>query len=127
MTARQIRNFKTSLEAKQRDLTERVKQIRARLAIGEAGDTLDRVRSINERESAARSLAFDIRLLQGVKEALREIDAGTFGRCAACDGEIPLGRLKAVPWSPYCIRCQEGAEDRRGAPSAGRRYYAQTG
>lgn len=98
------------------------------LAISEPGDALDRVRSINERESAARDLAFEACLLKSVQEALKEIRAGTFGRCAACEGEISLRRLEAVPWSPHCIRCQEGAEARKALEAeTEEEYYAQTG
>ncbi len=118
MTARQINRFRLLLEAKQAELLDRIEKKRERLAISEPGDALDRVRNINERESAVRDLAFETRLLKGVQEALREIHVGTFGRCAACDGEIPLRRLQAVPWSPYCVECQQGTE---------RRYYAQAG
>ena len=118
MTARQIHTFQGVLAAKQSDLKQRIKEMRDRLAINDAGDTLDRVRVINDRESAARAIAFEVRLLRQVEEALREIAAGTFGRCASCDGDIPARRLKAVPWSPYCLRCQEMAEDRHPLKSA---------
>ena len=118
MTARQINKFRLLLEAKQAELLNRMRSMRDCLAISEPGDALDRVRIINERESAARDLAFETRLLQGVQEALRQIRVGTFGRCAACYGEIPLRRLQAVPWSPYCVQCQQGTE---------RRVYAHAG
>jgi hypothetical protein len=49
------------------------------------------VRSINERELAARDLAFEACLLKSVQEALKEIRAVTFGRCVACEGEIRCG------------------------------------
>ncbi|MEO8596469.1 MAG: TraR/DksA C4-type zinc finger protein [Candidatus Solibacter sp.] len=110
MTARQIRTFRSHLEAKQSDLEQRIQLMRDRLAIERLGDTPDRVPVIHERESAARAIAFEIRLLRQVKGALGEIAAGTFGRCAGCDEDIPARRLKAVPWSPYCLLCQEKAE-----------------
>jgi DnaK suppressor protein len=125
MTTRQIHNFKRELEAKQADLAQRIQRKRERLAVSLRGDALDRVRTINEREFAARDLALEIHLLKGVQEALREIEAGTFGRCAACDREIPLRRLEAVPWSPYCIRCQEMADAHR--EPASEKYFAQAG
>jgi RNA polymerase-binding transcription factor DksA len=91
MTARQINTFRRLLEAEQSDLIERIHRMRDRLAISEPGDALDRVRSINERESAARDLAFEACLLKSVQEALKEIRAVTFGRCVACEGEIRCG------------------------------------
>lgn len=32
-------------------------------------------------------------------------------RCEECGGEIPEARLKAVPGTPRCIRCQEALEN----------------
>ena len=48
------------------------------------------------------------------RDALRRIDAGTFGICVGCEEEINLKRLAAVPWAASCIVCQE-AEDREQA------------
>jgi RNA polymerase-binding transcription factor DksA len=44
------------------------------------------------------------------EEALKRISAGTFGYCELCESEIGLQRLGAVPWTPYCVGCQEQLE-----------------
>jgi DnaK suppressor protein len=49
------------------------------------------------------------RLLQ-IEDALRRMDEGTYGRCANCGGQINPLRLEAVPWTRYCIDCQELVE-----------------
>jgi DnaK suppressor protein len=41
-----------------------------------------------------------------VDEALRRIDAGTFGRCVRCGRPIAVERLEALPWAARCIDCQ---------------------
>jgi DnaK suppressor protein len=46
-------------------------------------------------------------LLMLVEAALGRINAGTFGECLNCSQEITIKRLTAVPWSRYCITCQE--------------------
>lgn len=46
-------------------------------------------------------------LLKAVNGALDQIDAGTFGTCRNCNQEIGLKRLEAIPWTRYCITCQE--------------------
>jgi DnaK suppressor protein len=52
-----------------------------------------------------------------VRDALRRIDEGTFGRCIV-DGEpIEEKRLEAMPWTPYCLKHQQLRE-------AGRRTTA---
>jgi DnaK suppressor protein len=126
MTIRQIHFFRRFLEAKHAELKLRIDRVRGGLATCERGDTLDRVRIVNERESAVRDLRFEMNLLTRVQEALREIGAGTFGRCAACGRDIPFRRLKAVPWSTYCLHCQEAAEagDER-LVEAGQEIYAR--
>ncbi len=46
-----------------------------------------------------------------VKEAIRRLKDGEFGECLHCGNEIGIKRLEAVPWSRYCISCQEKIEN----------------
>lgn len=46
-------------------------------------------------------------VLAEVIDALKRIDQGTFGRCENCGKSIPAGRLEAVPYARYCVRCTE--------------------
>lgn len=46
-------------------------------------------------------------LLKAVNGALDQIDAGTFGKCRNCGEQIGQKRLEAIPWTRYCITCQE--------------------
>jgi DnaK suppressor protein len=41
-----------------------------------------------------------------VVEALRRIDAGTYGTCIDCGEDIPLIRLQARPEATRCVHCQ---------------------
>ncbi len=45
-----------------------------------------------------------------VKEAIRRLKDGDFGECLHCGNAIGAKRLEAVPWSRYCIDCQEKIE-----------------
>ena len=127
MTGRQKEDLRQILQARERELAQRLTRAREGLAECEGGDDLDRVRMLKDREAAARDAALDAGLLHGVRTALRELDAGTFGRCAGCERAIPLRRLRAVPWSPYCIRCQEAAERVPPQPEPLHPYLAQAG
>jgi DnaK suppressor protein len=49
-------------------------------------------------------------LLQLVDSALQRIEDKTFGECGACGQELQQKRLEAVPWTRYCISCQEKKE-----------------
>src|SRR5271155_95763 len=46
-----------------------------------------------------------------VPAALERIAEGTFGECLNCGKTIGFKRLEALPWTPYCIDCQEKIEN----------------
>lgn len=50
-------------------------------------------------------------ILQDVKDAIARIDKGTYGYCEACGGEIPAGRLEAIPYARMCMHCKNESED----------------
>lgn len=45
-----------------------------------------------------------------VEEALKRIDAGTFGACEDCGDPIARNRLQAIPYARHCIVCARKAE-----------------
>lgn len=50
-------------------------------------------------------------LLQLVDDALSRIRENSFGDCVSCHQELQQKRLEAVPWTRYCITCQEKKEN----------------
>jgi DnaK suppressor protein len=53
----------------------------------------------------------DRSLLQLVDDALARINNDNgFGECVSCHEELQQKRLEAVPWTRYCIICQEKME-----------------
>jgi DnaK suppressor protein len=48
--------------------------------------------------------------LLAIDEALRRIKEKTYGICESCEGEIQLGRLKVLPFTRLCVKCQEENE-----------------
>lgn len=62
----------------------------------------------SEGEDADLAVAQNERgILQAVDAALERIEHGTFGGCEECGREIGEARLKALPYTPYCIACAE--------------------
>ncbi len=57
------------------------------------------------------------RLLAQIDAAIRRHKAGTYGRCLGCGEEIPLARLKALPFAQRCAPCQEEWEQQSGQPA----------
>jgi RNA polymerase-binding transcription factor len=49
--------------------------------------------------------------LARIDEALLRLDAGEYGSCAACDGEISERRLRALPVAVRCQTCEERREE----------------
>lgn len=46
-------------------------------------------------------------LLMSIDEAFSRMRNGSYGVCTNCGTEIGEKRLQAVPWTPFCIDCQE--------------------
>jgi DnaK suppressor protein len=97
------------LEAKQSELVHFVSN-REGIAIEKSPDALDEVQHAAERELAIRNLDRESNLLRNVRGALRRLNDGSFGTCVHCEEEISPKRLAAVPWTAYCIQCQELAD-----------------
>jgi DnaK suppressor protein len=112
MTKIELNGFRRALENK---LTEVGSGNREALTIETTSDELDRVQNANDRDYAMGNLERTSSRLGEVRDALRRIGSGTFGICAGCEASINLKRLAAVPWTSYCIVCQEGA-DREKSP-----------
>ncbi len=112
MTKTELTKYRNILEDKQADL-EQVIRNREAITIEKSPDALDEVQHAAERELAIRNLDRESNLLRNVRAALRRMDDGTYGVCLHCEEDISPKRLYAVPWTPYCISCQEAADRSR--------------
>jgi DnaK suppressor protein len=112
MTKTELNKYRNILEDKQADL-EQVIRNREAITIEKSPDALDEVQHAAERELAIRNLDRESNLLRNVRAALRRIDDGSYGVCLHCEEDISPKRLNAVPWTPYCIQCQEAADRNR--------------
>ena len=70
-----------------------------------ATDTYDREFSL-DLASNERQLIYEI------DEALKKIQDGRFGICEECKSSITKRRLKAIPYTRLCLKCQEAKEKR---------------
>jgi DnaK suppressor protein len=117
MTQSELNKYRNVLQAEQADLVQLLRN-RDGIAIEKSPDALDEVQHAAERELAIRGLDRDSNLLRNVRTALRRMDEGSFGVCLHCEEDISPKRLAAVPWTAFCIQCQEIA-DRSQGDSAG--------
>ena len=109
MTQTEINKYKAMLEAKQAELSVGLRN-RDDIAIEKTPDAIDEVQLAGERELAIRNLDRESNLLRNVRGALARIADGSYGVCMHCEEDIKIKRLDAVPWTKYCIRCQEAAD-----------------
>jgi len=99
--------------------TRREELLKAIARSGQEGREADEDPTVDLADKAANSYTKeflfgqthnDRTLLGLVDEALARIREGTFGLCASCEQELQQKRLEAVPWTRYCIACQEKQE-----------------
>ncbi|MCU1233462.1 MAG: transcriptional regulator, TraR/DksA family [Candidatus Solibacter sp.] len=109
MTQTELNKYKAMLEAKQAELSAGLRN-REDIAIEKTPDAIDEVQLAGERELAIRNLDRESNLLRNVKGALVRVADGSYGICMHCEEDIKPKRLEAVPWTKYCIKCQEAAD-----------------
>jgi DnaK suppressor protein len=105
----ELNNYKALLETKQAELGAGLRN-RADIVIEKTPDALDEVQFSGERDLVILNLDRESALLSTVRLALDRIADGSYGTCLNCEQEIKRKRLDAVPWTKYCIRCQEAAD-----------------
>lgn len=59
-----------------------------------------------EREKDLSLRLGDVERLEAVHSAFGRLDAGTYGLCGACGGDIAPERLLAEPAAQFCIDCE---------------------
>jgi len=64
----------------------------------------------DEQESAFLLAGREHLILDAIDQALLRVEAGTFGKCRMCGKAIEVERLCAVPYTEYCLACQETVE-----------------
>ena len=109
MNKTERKQYQAILESKQAELAGSLAN-RDGIAIEKAADVMDEIQFAGERDLAIRNLDRESNLLRKVRTALARMAGGTYGACLHCGAEINAKRLAAVPWTPYCIQCQEAAD-----------------
>ena len=57
-----------------------------------------------------QTVASNRQVVDQIRAALNRLDAGTYGRCTRCGGQIAPARLEVLPHAAACIECQSHAE-----------------
>ncbi|TEU08442.1 MAG: TraR/DksA family transcriptional regulator [Candidatus Aminicenantes bacterium] len=78
---------------------------------GIAQDVVDKAESSYTKEFLLSLSDAEREQLLLIDEALKRIDKKELGICQRCGKDINKKRLDAVPWTSYCIDCQEIEEE----------------
>ncbi|MGB9734921.1 MAG: TraR/DksA family transcriptional regulator [bacterium] len=73
----------------------------------EEGDAIAEDRN---REYEYLLTTMETKKLKQINEALAKIEDGTYGICEECGEEIPLARLKILPFTKLCVDCASNVE-----------------
>ena len=105
-----IEQYKRRLQAEEERLLKSIDRAdtSARALSGEAvRDRGDASVSDEEKEEQFQEADTGLATLNQVRDALKRIEEGTFGKCLADGGPIEAKRLEAMPWTPYCMKHQQ--------------------
>lgn len=64
-----------------------------------------------EQEITLGLIEMEEREIREIDAALRRIEEGDYGVCEACDIDIKVARLKAIPNARLCIKCKRLEEE----------------
>ena len=113
MEKKKLDTFRKRLEERQLALRKTVSRTEEDGRIADqdsAQDIADRAANSYTKEFLFSVSNNERQVLNMVETALQRIREGTFGECVNCGSEINAKRLEAVPWTRYCIACQEKKE-----------------
>ncbi len=110
MDKRKLKTYRDRLLARReglfRQVTEAERSSRERDAEA-TQDPADMAANAYTKELLISMSANDRQLLNLIDEALRRIESGGYGACVNCGEPVLEKRLEAVPWTRYCLRCQD--------------------
>lgn len=105
MSTPDLSSVRTDLEGERADLARRLDEL---TTDGSAAPDFDEnfadSAQVTAEQTENASLAASLRdQLNDVEAALERLDAGTYGRCEACEATIGAARLEAMPSARFCI------------------------
>lgn len=71
------------------------------------GDELDSARALSDVEMHASLIERAEERLRAIDSALNLLEQGRYGICGQCGEEIPVERLRALPFATRCVDCQK--------------------
>jgi len=107
--------LKSMLEDRRRDIQDRLRSLRETLPaqVAEVKDAEEQSVQDFVQDVELALMEMKSQTLAQIDEAVRRLEAGTYGTCANCGREIAEARLKALPFATLCLECRELEEEAR--------------
>jgi DnaK suppressor protein len=83
------------------------------LGESEVRDSTDDATASQSASESLEEASVLTRTLEEVRGALRRFAEGEYGKCLACGRPVEPGRLKAIPWTSYCLEDQQKQDQRK--------------
>ncbi len=68
---------------------------------------ISRMDAINNKSVTEAALRTAETKLNGLGEALKNIEKSDFGLCAKCSNPIPIQRIHLMPHKRFCVHCAQ--------------------
>lgn len=105
-----MEKYRRLLEAKRLELKPLVEGLDEPLPPHDVGDVAN---GCVTKEMMAVFQDIRTQLIRLINLAFSRMNDGTYGTCYNCEEDISPARLDAVPWTPYCLLCQQAYDSGR--------------
>ena len=86
-------------------LVEEYKELCQPIAPENSIGRISRMDAINNKSINEAQLRKAEDKLKRLKQVSDKVDEADFGKCAKCNGQIPIQRIMLVPQSRFCVKC----------------------
>ncbi len=116
-----LQRVRRILERERAQTHERIRELRndqQGAATPLPNDELDEARSLAEIETHAGLIERAEDHLKAIDAAVSRLERNLYGLCEGCGNEIPIARLRALPITTCCVRCQQKRDIKRSGEGA---------
>ena len=113
MTKQEKHAYQKTLLAQKEKIVRKLSQLNSEskeVETDTAQDVVDKAESSYAKEFLLSLSNAEREQLGLIDDALRRLKTKEFGICQMCTKDIGKKRLAALPWTPYCIDCQQKKE-----------------
>ena len=114
MNKKERERYRKMLLKKKEEIVDKISETYSEskeVEYGIAQDVVDKAESSYTKEFLLSLSNAERQQLLLIYEALKRIDKKELGICQRCGKNINKKRLDVVPWTPYCIDCQQKEEE----------------